>query len=57
MGVREFVLLFLLKGMISESDLLLAVVLGRFVTVLGDLLFFLLTFLITRPGIMPRRYE
>jgi hypothetical protein len=48
MGIRELVLLFLLKGMISESDLLLAVVLGRIVTVLGDLLFFLLTFLVTR---------
>jgi len=39
-GVRELILLFLLKGMVNESDLLLAVVLGRFVTVLGDFLFF-----------------
>ncbi len=39
-GVRELVLLFLLKGMVDESDLLLAVVLGRVVTVLGDFLFF-----------------
>jgi len=39
-GVRELVLLFLLKGMLNESDLLLAVVLGRFVTVVGDSLFF-----------------
>jgi len=40
-GVRELVLLFLLKGLVSEADLLLAVVLGRIVTVQGDLLFFL----------------
>lgn len=39
-GVRELVLLFLLKGMVHEADLLLAVVLGRLVTVTGDLLFF-----------------
>lgn len=39
-GVRELVLLFLLKGFVAESDLLLAVVIGRMVTVLGDLLFF-----------------
>jgi len=43
-GVRELVLLFLLQGMINESDLLLAVVLGRLVTVLGDFLFFLLAY-------------
>lgn len=39
-GVRELVLLFLLGGIVSETDLLLAVVLGRLVTVTGDLLFF-----------------
>lgn len=39
-GIRELVLLFFLKGMVNESDLLLAVVLGRVVTVLGDSLFF-----------------
>lgn len=39
-GVRELVLLFLLKGMVVEADLLLAVVLGRVVTVAGDLGFF-----------------
>jgi uncharacterized membrane protein YbhN (UPF0104 family) len=39
-GVRELVLLFFLKGLVNESDLLLAVVLGRVVTVAGDLLFF-----------------
>ena len=39
-GVRELVLLFLLKGTVGEADLLLAVVLGRVVTVAGDLGFF-----------------
>jgi len=39
-GVRELVLLFFLKGIVNESDLLLAVVLGRVVTVAGDSLFF-----------------
>ena len=39
-GVRELVLLFLLKGVVGEADLLLAVVLGRAVTVAGDLGFF-----------------
>lgn len=39
-GVREFVLLFLLGKQIPEADLLLAVVLGRVVTIIGDLLFF-----------------
>lgn len=42
-GVRELVLLFLLKGAIAESDLLLAIVLGRMVTVIGDLLYFTLS--------------
>jgi glycosyltransferase 2 family protein len=41
-GVRELVLLFLLKGLVGESELLLAVVLGRVVTVVGDLLFFVI---------------
>jgi uncharacterized membrane protein YbhN (UPF0104 family) len=40
-GVREFVLLFLLKGLVLESDLLVTVLLSRVVTVAGDVLFFL----------------
>jgi len=45
-GVRELVLLFLLGGRIAEADLLLAVVLGRVVTVGGDLFYFIVaTFL------------
>lgn len=45
-GVRELVLLFLLGSQISQADLLLAVVLGRIVTVLGDLLFFIASFIL-----------
>jgi uncharacterized membrane protein YbhN (UPF0104 family) len=40
-GVREMVLLFLLKGMVAEADLLLAIVLGRMLTVAGDFFYFL----------------
>ena len=40
-GVREFMLVMLLNGLIPESDLLLAVLLSRIVTVGGDVLFFL----------------
>lgn len=41
LGIRELVLLMLLGSRVAEADLLLAVVLGRVVTVLGDVLFFL----------------
>ncbi|MGZ8184078.1 MAG: hypothetical protein ACXWT1_19195 [Methylobacter sp.] len=47
-GVRELVLLVLLRGMVAEADLLLAVVLGRIVTVTGDVLFFLSTFFMSK---------
>lgn len=36
MGVRELMLLMLLNGVVGEADLLLAALLGRLVTVLGD---------------------
>lgn len=39
-GIREAVLLFLLGGLSSGPVILLAVVIGRAITVLGDLLFF-----------------
>lgn len=39
-GIRELVIIFLLKNIIPESDLLLAVVLGRVVTVIGDIIFY-----------------
>jgi hypothetical protein len=40
-GVRELVLMALLKGLVPEDDLLMAVLLSRVVTVGGDGLFFL----------------
>jgi len=40
-GVRELVLAVLLKGLVSESDLLLAIMLSRLITVTGDVLYFL----------------
>jgi len=39
-GVRELVLLLLLEAIVAESDLLSAIVLGRAITVLGDLFYF-----------------
>jgi len=47
-GIREFVLMALLKGSVFEPVLLLAVLLGRFVTVGGDFLFFLIAFFMPR---------
>lgn len=41
-GIRELVIIFFLRNIIPESDLLLTVVLGRFVTVTGDVLFYIL---------------
>jgi len=41
LGVREFVLTVLLHNFITEADLLLAVLLSRMVTAVGDMLFFL----------------
>lgn len=39
-GVRESILLLLLNGVATDADMLRAVVLGRLVTVIGDLAFF-----------------
>lgn len=47
-GVRELVLLFLLKGEIAEADLVFIILLGRMVTVLGDFLFFLSSSIISK---------
>ena len=46
MGVRELVLLFMLNGIVIEEDLLMAIVLGRIVTVMGDVLYFTVAFMI-----------
>lgn len=51
-GVREFVLLFLLKGLVNQEDLLLTIVLGRLVTVLGDAVFWFVSTLY-RPQFRP----
>jgi len=49
-GVRELTLLFLLKGLVSEADLTLTVLLARIVTVVGDLFFYVLArFTVARP--------
>ena len=40
-GIRELVVVFLLKSLVPESDLLIAVISSRIVTIFGDLLFFL----------------
>jgi hypothetical protein len=48
-GVREMILLLLLQGIVVEEDLLLAVLLGRLVTVVGDLLFFVAASFIPSP--------
>ena len=47
-GVREAVLLFMLRGCLPESDLLLAIILARVVTVFGDLIFFFSAFFLIR---------
>lgn len=47
-GVRELVLLFFFRGSIAQADLLLAVLIGRFVTVGGDLLFFIVAINLNR---------
>jgi uncharacterized membrane protein YbhN (UPF0104 family) len=49
-GVRELVLVVLLKGIVPEAELLLAVLLSRLVTVGGDFLFYLVAlFVPTEP--------
>lgn len=40
LGIREMALLFLLKGVVNEADLLLVAVLWRGITITGDVLFF-----------------
>jgi len=39
-GIRELILLLMLNSVVGEKDLLMAVLLGRVVTVVGDFLFF-----------------
>ena len=45
-GIREIVLLFFLKSLVPEVDLLLAILLSRVVTVVGDFTYFLIAMFI-----------
>ena len=45
-GIREFVLYALLSPFINEANLLTAILLGRIVTVVGDVLFYILALII-----------
>jgi glycosyltransferase 2 family protein len=47
-GVREMVILFLLQNFIGETYLLTAIVIGRIVTVAGDLFFYLIAVVVFR---------
>lgn len=47
-GVREAVLLFFLVNVVAPGDMVVAVVIGRMVTVTGDLLFFIFVNLLQR---------
>lgn len=52
-GIREIVLLVLLKSVANEADVLLTIVLSRLVTVSGDLIFFLAVCLMNKQLPMP----
>ncbi|WMY75902.1 hypothetical protein RHD99_08170 [Buttiauxella selenatireducens] len=43
-GVREFLLILFLKPLFTEVDIIMAVVLGRVVTIIGDCFFYLYSF-------------
>lgn len=47
LGVREMVLLFVLNDAVAKPDLLLAVLLGRLLTVVGDACFFFFSWLLS----------
>lgn len=50
-GIRELILLFFLRNTIDEGSLLLAVAMGRVVTVGGDFMIFIIALLIKKPGV------
>jgi len=54
LGIRELVLLFLLQGLVGGPDLLLVILLGRVITVSGDLVFFILASLM-KGGKLPAK--
>ncbi|TYO96597.1 hypothetical protein LX24_01066 [Desulfallas thermosapovorans DSM 6562] len=49
-GVREFVLFAILHTVVSEADLLAAIVLGRSVTVVGDVVYYLIAVIMRTKG-------
>jgi uncharacterized membrane protein YbhN (UPF0104 family) len=49
-GVRELVLYALLHSFVNQADLLTAIVLGRIITIVGDVLFYLLALSIGAPA-------
>jgi uncharacterized membrane protein YbhN (UPF0104 family) len=51
-GIREVLLFLLLKGVFSEQDLLMVIVLTRVATILGDLLFFLFSMMLDKNKIV-----
>jgi glycosyltransferase 2 family protein len=51
-GVREVLLFLLLKGVLSEQDLLMVIVLTRMATILGDFLFFLFAMMVDKNNLM-----
>lgn len=56
-GVREAVLLFLLEKLILPGDLLLAIAVGRVVTVFGDFIFFITSSFIKSPSALMNQAE
>lgn len=52
-GIREWVLILLLNKMIGENILLLAIVLGRLTTVIGDMAFFSYAFVLKKQTAFP----
>ena len=48
-GIREMVLIFLLKDVVADPDVVMAVLAGRLITVAGDVLFFVVTGLCCSP--------
>ena len=50
LGIREAVLLYLLSGMSSDANILIAVLMGRAVTVGGDFVFYMCARLMPRSG-------
>lgn len=46
LGIREYIIVYLLSGLASESNLLLAVIISRGITVLGDFFYFIIALIL-----------